>query len=110
MTTGAGVPDADTAARYRDGLQRWLPTQIDGARALEVDGLEPISSVGGARRPWRFDVRCELGGHRHAGAVRRDAREGARGQLETVLGPEFAALRVLHTARRPRGASAVDRS
>src|SRR3954452_16358671 len=58
---GADASEADTAARYRDGLQRWLPTGIagviEGARSVVIENLEPISSVGGARRPWQFDVR-----------------------------------------------------
>jgi len=89
------VPDADTAARFRAGLERWLHTQIEGARDIVVDNLEPISSVGGARRPWQFDVRYALEGEeRGLRAVMLVKVPG--GQLETVLDPEFAALRVLH--------------
>ena len=93
-----GSPDADTAARYRAGLERWLPTQIDGAHEIVVDNVEPITSVGGARRPWRFDVRwCDSDVDttpRSLRAVMLVKVPG--GQLETELGPEFAALRVLH--------------
>jgi aminoglycoside phosphotransferase (APT) family kinase protein len=88
-------PDADTAARFRAGLERWLPTQIDGAHDIAVDNVEPITSVGGARRPWQFDVRWHAGGEaRSLRAVMLVKVPG--GQLETELGPEFAALRVLH--------------
>jgi aminoglycoside phosphotransferase (APT) family kinase protein len=95
--SGDDRPDRDreNAAAYRAGLEQWLPTQIEDARAIVVDNVEPISSVGGARRPWRFDVRYELDGEVHAiCAVMLVKVPG--GQLETVLGPEFAALRVLH--------------
>ncbi len=89
------VPDDATAAQYRECLQRWLPTQIEGAHDIVVDDLVPISSVGGARRPWQFDVRYELDGEAHAiRAVMLVKVPG--GQLETELGPEFAALQVLH--------------
>jgi aminoglycoside phosphotransferase (APT) family kinase protein len=87
--------DADTAARYRTGLQHWLSAQIEGAAHIVVDNVEPISSVGGARRPWQFDVRYRVGDAvRSLRAVMLVKVPG--GQLETELGPEFAALRVLH--------------
>jgi len=101
VTSAARVaPDDATAAQYREGLQRWLPTQIDGARNVVVDNVEAISSVGGARRPWQFDVQWREGGEaRSLRAVMLVKVPG--GQLETVLGPEFAALRVLHARDVP---------
>jgi len=87
--------DHDVAAQYRAGLERWLPTQLDGARGIVIDDLQPISSVGGARRPWHLRVRYELDGEpRSVRAVMLVKVPG--GQLETELGPEFAALRVLY--------------
>lgn len=100
MTT---VPDAETATRYRDGLRHWLGSQLAGAEQIEVDGLEPISSVGNARRPWMFDVSWRHGDE--ARAVRCVMLvKVPEGQLETELGPEYAALQVLnvHGVRTPR--------
>jgi aminoglycoside phosphotransferase (APT) family kinase protein len=90
--------DAALSAHYEAGLRAFLAARLDGASDVAVSGVAPISSVGNARRPWRFDVQWSA----------RGSRESLRcvmlvkvpeGQLETELGPEFAALRALH----PRG-------
>ena len=94
--------DAETATKYRDGLGRWLGAQITGAREIEVDNVEPISSVGNARRPWTFDVRWRAGEQRSVRCVM--LVKVPDGQLETELGPEYAALQVLnaHGVPTPR--------
>jgi aminoglycoside phosphotransferase (APT) family kinase protein len=85
------------ASRIREGLAAWLPAQL-GTDCVEVEHPEPISSVGGARRPWLVGLRWEDAHGRHATRAVLLVKV-PDGQLETALAPEFAALRHLH----PRG-------
>jgi aminoglycoside phosphotransferase (APT) family kinase protein len=97
MTSESDVAKAD---RYRAGLEPFLARAIADARDVEVTGVAPISSVGNARRPWRFDVAWGPGGERrHLRCVM--LVKVPEGQLETELAPEFAALQVLHPCGVP---------
>ncbi len=87
--------ERETAERYREGLRSWLASQMPRAEAIEVGVVDPISSVGNARRPWVFDVGWrEDEGARSMRCVMLVKVPG--GQLESELAPEYATLRVLH--------------
>jgi aminoglycoside phosphotransferase (APT) family kinase protein len=90
--------DRAKADRYRAGLEPFLAGLIPNATNVEVSGVTPISSVGNARRPWRFDVEWRAGGDRERLRCVMLVKV-PEGQLETELASEFAALQVLH----PRG-------
>ena len=92
--SGASAPGSDVAARIRAGLLTWLPGRL-GTEQVTVTPPAPISSVGGARRPWLVDVRWPDDDGEHATRAVLLVKV-PDGQLETTLAPEFAALQHLH--------------
>jgi aminoglycoside phosphotransferase (APT) family kinase protein len=79
----------------RDGLERFIASQLPGSEGVEVLDLVPVNSVGNARDPWSFDLRWhDDGGMHRLGCVM--LVKAAAGQLETDLAPEFGTMRALH--------------
>jgi aminoglycoside phosphotransferase (APT) family kinase protein len=79
----------------REGLARWILANEPGARAVHVDELQRIDSVGNAREPWSFRAVIEQA---QATEMVRCVMlvKAAAGQLETTLPPEFAAIGAVH--------------
>ena len=94
MRTDASPAGATPIAAMREGLARWILANEPGARAVHVDELRRIDSVGNAREPWSFSARIQRAATETLRCVM--LVKAAAGQLETTLPPEFAAIGAVH--------------
>ena len=86
----ARIPADEWMAR----LEAFVAAHFDDAHEVRVVDLAPITSVGNARQAWAFDVTWIDGnGARRVECVMLLKAEA--GQLETLVGPEFHAVRAL---------------
>ncbi|HEV8297410.1 MAG TPA: phosphotransferase family protein [Acidimicrobiales bacterium] len=88
------------AGEMQAALEAYLAAQMPDARAVGVEDLLPIASVGNARRPWSFTVTYDVGRARHR---RRCVMllQAEAGQLESDVKIEFATLRAVEPAGVP---------
>ena len=89
----------------REALERFIAAQLAGPENLgavnvEVCDLEPIYSVGNARRPWSFNARWRRNGDLYEIACVMLVKAEA-GQLETQMPVEFSTMRALHNRGVP---------